>query len=359
MFRVKILTLLALFGCGGCGDLQGLDDSQPIPLAKIKVKTSGSFESVRAPMATKERLRATVIWGTQRLPEALCFFPPESPEVAAVVAAGCRNPLSFTPLLVGPSTPLVPGEEATIELDTFPPSEVLLGISTSRVGYGSIVVYDDRQGSGDLQLATEFDASNTELDLNNYIVYGASFVAMSEPDTRLVFREGEFIETGFYPRKGCPAPLPGFSIARAGGFSLTDALTATLDNKLPAQPEGSCQQLSLGEVVTIPFRPTTEVREVGCKQTDGINGNVYYRSPDENPMDPDKTVFACAKIPKFSSEPSATDNITQLIVAPKQTEACRNVRHYTLYGCYGSSFDDCTVPDWDYRQTPPAWWPCK
>jgi hypothetical protein len=359
MFRVKILTLLALCGCG---DLQGLDDSEPIPLAKIKVKTSGSFESVRAPMATNERLRATVIWGTQRLPEALCFFPPESPEVAAVVAAGCRNPLSFTPLLVGASTPLVPDEEATIELDALPPPEVLLGTATARVGYASIVVYDDRNDLGSLQLTDDirFNFENdTTLDLLSDIIYGASFVSMTQPDTRLAFREGEFIETGFYPRKGCPAPLSGFSIARAGGFSLADAITATAEGKLPLQSAESCEQLSLAQVVTVPLSPNSAVREVGCEQSEGgLNSSVIYRAP-ENPPNTEEEVFACAKIPKFSSEPSVTDDITQLILAPKKTEACRRVKHYTLFGCFARSFDECKEPDWDFRQTPPAWWPCK
>ena len=344
----------------GCGELVGFGGDVP-PLVTIRVEATGDFEAVRVMNAANEDLRIALVWGTQWLPEPLCFLPPESPEVAGVVAAGCRNPLSFTPDRVTASVPIEPNVPADLALFELPSAEVMFGGVTARVAYGSLVVFDDRDHSGTLELARSrrlpaggFDPE--EDGPSNDVVYGASFVAMTEPDRRLAFREGAFVETGFYPRHGCAAPLPAFSILGAGGFSLAEAIAATAAGTLPPEPAGSCtEDRPEDAMVAIPFRPTTEVREAGCEQR-RLDSSVRYRQPPDMPPDLAGRAFACTKIPQLGGDDSTAD-IVQLVVASRPEETCRGLTHYTLIGCDGGGLV-CDAPEWDYRASPPAWWPC-
>jgi hypothetical protein len=343
----------------GCGDLVGFGGPVP-PLATLHVEATGDFESVRVPNATAEDLKIALVWGTQWLQEPLCFLPPESPEVATVVAAGCRDPLAFTPTRVAGSVAIAPNLPADLTLFELPSAEIMFGDVTARVAYGSLVVFDDRDHSGTLELARarrlpvggfDEDEDNTSRD----IVYGASFVGMDEPDQRLAFREGGFVETGFYPRHGCDAPLPAFSILGAGGFSLADALAATAAGMLPAEPPGTCTGAKPEDVTAaIPLRPNAEVREAGCEQR-RLDSSVRYRQPPTDSPDLAAHPFACAGIPQLGDD--TPSDIVQLVVAGSPDDSCRGLTHYTLIGCDEGRLV-CDAPEWDFRTDPPAWWPC-
>ena len=354
--RLAPLLLLA-----GCGDLVGFG-GEIVPLTTIHVVATGDFESVRVAGATEENLRIGLVWGTQWLPEALCFVPPESPEVAAVVAAGCRNPLSFTPTRVAASVPITPNVPADLELFELPSAEVMFGDVTARVAYGSLVVFDDRDQSGTLELARTHRLPSGGFDpeednLSSDLVYGASFVAMTEPDQRLAFLEGSFIETGFYPRHGCDAPLPAFSILGAGGFSLAEAVAATAAGTLPSEPAGSCTEDKPDALtVAFPLRANEQVREVGCEQR-RLDSSVRYRQPPADPPDLGMgRPYACASIPSLTGDTSVP-TVTQLVVGSRAEETCRGISHYTLLGCDEGRLM-CDAPEWDLRTNPPTWWPC-
>jgi hypothetical protein len=352
-----------MLAVAACGDLKGFSGDAP-PLATIHVETTGDFEMVRTPGATDENLRVGLVWGTGWLPEPLCFLPPGTPELAATVAAGCRDPLSFTPTLVSASAPLTPDTPVDIPLDGLPTADVLFGDVTARVAYASLVVYDDRDGSGILELARSrrimgggFDPEGDDLFTAD-IVYGASFVSMSQPDQRVAFREGDFIETGFYPRHGCDAPPPAFSILGAGGFSFEDAAAATLAGVLPSEPPGSCSEAKPDDVtVEIPFRKPAEVVEVGCEQR-RLDSTVRYRQPpgDPPPMF-DMLPHACTGIPSLGEPDPATKDIVQLVIATNPGDTCKGLTHFTLIGCDEGRLS-CDAPEWDFRANPPAWWPC-
>lgn len=356
MKRYALLFLLA-----GCGDLAGFDGNAP-PLATIHVRATGDLDSVRLPGATGENLRIGLVWGTSWFPEALCFTPPDSPELAAVVEQGCRNPLSFTPIRMAGSVAVTPNETADLTLDALPSADVMFGDVTARVAYASLVVFDDRDGSGILELSRARRLPTRGFDpeadqLSNDIIYGASFVAMTEPDQRLAFREGSFVETGFYPRHGCPSPLPAFSILSAGGFSLADAISATAAGTLPSEPAGSCAEVKPDDVtVDIPFRANNEVREVGCEQR-RTDSSVRYRQPPVDKPDLDGRAYACTSIPQLPGDTSPPAGITQLAVASRPEEVCHGITHYTLIGCDQGKLS-CDTPEWDFRDAPPDWWPC-
>ena len=358
-------TALAL---AGCGELAGFEGEAP-PLATIRVTTRGSLDDVRVEGASDEDLRVTVLWATPWLPEAMCFLPPETDELADVIAAGCRNPLAFTSGWVGPSVPLVPGEPTSLVLTTLPSPEVMVGDVTARIAYGSLVVFDDRDHTGALELGrarrTIGNDDNPgapdpgDLDmLTNDIVYGASLVAMDEPDTRLAFREGAFAESAFYPRRGCGEPPRGFSLVSASGFSFEAAVAATLAGELPTQVLTSlCREEALDDALaTIELVRTEEVREVACEQR-RADGSVRYRRPPVDAPDLDGRTLACAGIPSLGEPDPDTEGLVQLVVASTPDEPCQGLIHYTLVGCDNGDVG-CDAPEWDYRSSPPAWWPC-
>lgn len=362
MTRLVSLVLLA-----GCGDLAGFSGEAP-PLATITITTTGDFESVRTPGATNENLHVALVWGTQWLPEPTCFLPPESPELAAVVAAGCRNPLAFTPERVTADAPLIPGEPVSLTLTDLPSADLMVGDVTARIGYASLVVYDDRAGDGGLRLARpirlpmggpDMGPPDPEPPPARSLVYGASFVAMTEPDTRLAFREGAFIESGFYPRHGCGTPLPAFSLLSAGGFSFADAVAATVAGTLPSEDPATCSETAPEDtIVRIPLRPPAEVREVRCEQR-REDSSVRYRRPPTEALDLTNRAYACTSIPNLGGgDPIAPPGTIQLVVASTTEDQCKGLTHYTLLGCDESSTLICDSLEWDYRGEPPAWWPC-
>lgn len=345
--------LLALCACD---DLDGLA-GKATPLATFRYDVTGDFESVRVPGATDETLRVALVWGAQWLSEPLCFLPPESPEAEAVIAAGCRDPFGFVPDRVDENAVL--GDP--ISLYALPAADVLVGDVTSRIAYASLLVYDDRNDSGRLELGRaqrvptpdDNDPQPPPDPLGRDIVYGASFVTMLEPDTRVVLREGEYNDRfAFYPRVGCGAPARGFSIAAAGGFSEGEALSAALAGMLPRQDPTTCSEQPPDATIPIALRPASELLETGCVGR-GADSAVRYREPPADPPDLAGRVAACVKVPRFGEGP----DITQYVVSTHVDARCKILTHYILAGCDEDAA--CPLPEWDRTANPPAWWPCE
>jgi hypothetical protein len=301
------------------------------------------------------------VWGAQWLTEPFCILPPESDASAAVIAAGCRDPLGFVPNSVGVSVPLEPGGATTLELAQLPGADVMVGDVTARVAYGSLVVFDDRDGTKALELArpqrTAFGRDGEPPDDAGDgpdVIYGASFVTMTEPDRRLAYREGGPPTGAFYPRAGCPAPRPGFSVLGAGGFTVEAARMATLAGTLPTEDAATCADDAPGATtIDIQARPPSEVGEVGCEER-RTDSSTRYREPPAQEPDLTDRVSACAHLPVFDTGVPST--LVQLVVSGRPSDRCKGLTHYTLRGCREDV--NCVVPDWDYTKTPPAWWPC-
>jgi hypothetical protein len=174
---------------------------------------------------------------------------------------------------------------------------------------------------------------------------------MTEPDARLGFREGAFnAAAAFYPRSGCGAPLPAFSILEAGGFSIAAAIQATAEGRLPPQDPATCRESSPADApIAIRLRPPAELREVGCQQR-RADGAIRYRQPPTEAPDLAERPHACA--------PVAETDLVELIVASRPDETCKGLTHYTLRGCDDASDLLCELPEWDFRAAPPPWWPC-
>jgi hypothetical protein len=356
---------LALCLLAACGDIQNFSGEVP-PLATVVVQVDGTITDATS-------LRVALVWGEQWLPEPLCVLP-ASGSAAAVIAAGCRDPFGFVPQQVDANAAITPGTPESFELPTLPDASLLVGDLTARVGYASLVVYDDRDGDGTLKLARANRLSNPDgpggsddtdpmpMFRLRDTVYGASFVSMTQPDQRLAYREGAFVQSAFYPRAGCGDPPPAFSVLAAGGFSASDAIAATLAGMLPQEDPATCSQTAPPEDATIhiPVAAPADVAEVACTESTA-DSSVRYREPEA--MSPDFTGrrTACVMVPTFGTDGSGSGSGTiELIVTGvvdgSDADSCAGLTHYILKGCRETP--DCGVPDWDHSLAPPDWWPC-
>ena len=362
--RAGVIWLAPLLAAA-CGELQGFSGEAP-PLATFNVVFQGDLAPLRPSGVTDERaLRVALVWGAQWLTEPFCIFPAESPEAAAAIEAGCRDPFSFVPTQVSFGAPIAIDVPVSLSLPQLPAADLMVGDVTARVAYGSLVVFDDRNDTGTLDLARPVRAPSGGGRGGGFqpgpgdsrdIIYGASFVTMTEPDQRVAYREGGFdAASAFYPRAGCDPPTPGFSVLAAGGFTAEAALAALLGGGLPQQDPSTCAvSAPTDTTIAIAARPPAEVQEVGCdERTD--DSSVRYREPPASAPDLQSRVWACAHLPMFGGARAPSDLI-QLVVSGRATERCKGLTHYTLRGC----FEDvaCEIPDWDFTANPPAWWPC-
>ena len=371
MTRVVVLCLAGM-AIGGCGNLQGLG-GPPTPLVTFNVVATGDLGPLRpAGDDADHSLQIALVWGAQWLTEPFCILPPASADAAAVIAAGCRDPFGFVPARVAASVPAAVGTATTLSLFDLPSADLLVGDATSRVAYASLVFYDDRDGSGTLDLSmphrapTGNDDGPPEDDSpdSTDIIYGASFLTMTAPDQRVAYLEGTFDEaSAFYPRSGCPDPRISFSVLGAGGFSAAAGLASAMLGTLPAEDPSQCSPSadsapSVGEpsdtLITVVAQDPAIVNEVGCSErTD--DGSIRYREPPANALDLTDRVWACAPLPSFAA--GTPTNVTQLVVSGTSSDRCEGLTHYTLSGCREDA--SCSVPDWDFTAMPPAWWPCS
>jgi hypothetical protein len=352
-------SLMLVLVLGGCGDLSGFGGKVP-PLASIHVNVTGDFASVQDPRAGVPALRVALVWGAQWLTEPLCILPPDPPGAATVIAAGCRDSFGFVPDRVAANAPLGPDGSATLELFDLPAADVMVGDVTARVAYGSLVVYDDRDGDGTLTLgranrlggrenAMPVGPDASTLDL----VYAASFASMTEPDTRLAYREGGFNKAAaFYPRAGCGDPLPSFSIVSAGGFTAQAAIAAQLNGQLPQEAPATCREVSADTPVSLAFRAPAELHEIACEER-RTDSTIRYREPPADSPDLTNRTVGCAKVPDFGS--GKANGMIQVAISGRSSDSCAGLTHYVLRGCREDAL--CDLPDWDITASPPPWWP--
>jgi hypothetical protein len=346
---------------GGCSNVSGFGGAVP-PLASVRVQATGDLASVQLPRASNPALRAALVWGAQWLPEPLCILPADDQKTVALIAAGCRDPFGFVPDRVATNAPLESDGSALLELFDLPAADVMVGDVTARVAYATLVIYDDRDGDGTLTLGRparlggrepgdeQDDPGISTTDL----VYAASFASMTEPDSRLAFREGAFnAAAAFYPRRGCGDPLPSFSIVSAGGFTASDAIAAQLRGELPPEDPAKCSERSTDAPVSLAFRSSTELREIACSER-RTDSSIRYREPPTDSPDLTNRTTACAKVPDFGS--GKANGMIQLAISGRSSDSCMGLTHYVLRGCRNDA--TCALPQWDITATPPSWWPC-
>jgi hypothetical protein len=372
------LALVALATLvGACGKLHGLG-GEPTPLVSFDVQVTGT------PPAGASDLDVALVWGRQWLVEPLCILPPDSRDdpnaVAAVIAAGCRDPFGFIPARVAANAPLNPDGTATIDLFALPSADLMVGDLTARIAYASLVVYDDKNGDGTLNLAVPFrpsdfggggmgsgGGSGDNVKTPDEVEAGSFITQIHDPmgvviDQRIAYREGAYITTGFYPRAGCGDPPPAFSTLAASGFTIADAITATMMGTVPQEADLSqCVQrapdagpVTFGYGVPSDLPPPAGARdlaELACTER-STDSTVRYREPPTDMPDFTNRTFACVHYPSFG-DPS---DVIELVVSGRTDDSCVGLTHYILKGCREGP--DCGTPDWDHSLAPPSWWPC-
>jgi hypothetical protein len=360
MATVKITTMAALgaLACG-CGKLDGLGGASP-PLVTFTVQV----DDTPGVLTGSPSLNVALVWGRQWLVEPLCILPPDprddAQSVAAVIAAGCRDPFGFVPARVAAVAPIVLGEPTTIDLFTLPAADIMVGDLTARVAYGSFVVFDDRDGDGLFDLAQpnrppDMNRPGDNLPTNTTDrPYGGSFVAMTRPDQRVAFREGAFIQSGFYPRAGCGDPPDHFSVVAASGFTVQAAIDATLAGTVPQETDPSMCAQDAPAAAAVSFQvesPVTsrDVAELACTER-LTDSTVRYREPDADAPDMTNRKTACVHYPSFG-DPS---DVVEFVISGRDDDSCVGLTHYILKGCREGP--ECGSPDWD--DAPPSWWPC-
>jgi hypothetical protein len=361
-----VLALVA-----GCSKLQGLG-GQPPPLVTFNVQVTGT----PPPGAD---LNVALVWGREWLVEPLCIelidpglIDPrdDAMMVTAVLTKGCRDPFGFIPARVYATTQLAPNGTATIELDSLPSADLMVGDLTARVAYASLIAYDDKNGDGTLNLAVPFrpsdfgdnsgsgsgSGSGSDDTHTPDEILGASFITMTDPDQRIGYREGAFIQSGFYPRAGCGDPPTAFSILAASGFTELAAVTATVMNTVPQQTDISqCVQRApdAGPVAFAYGDPTSRaLTELACTERT-TDSTVRYHEPDATMPDFTNRTLACAHYPSLGGTPS---DVIELVVSGRTDDSCVGLTHYILKGCREGP--GCGTPDWDHSLAPPSWWPC-
>jgi hypothetical protein len=354
-------ALAAALALAACGKLQGFSGEAP-PLATFNVTWSGDVTPLRPAGSDPPRMTVALVWGANWLVDPFCLVG-VGPAVQFVKPAGCPDPFSFAAAAVAASAPLDQDGPTGLTLAQLPPPDVMVGDYTASIAYGSLVLFDDVDGDGTLGLARphRFSAASDPTadplapDPSD-VIYGASFVTMTAHDRRVAYREGGFDATRwFYPRAGCAAPPPGFSVVDTGGFTPTEAFIALATQQLPGEDDpGMCSD-SLPEQtsVDIPVRPPAAVQQVGCDARDEQGLTTYLRPPSVKP-DTAGRVEACANVPPSPLTPALSR--IQWVVSGRSTDRCKGLTHYALRGCYSSA--SCTVPNWDDNAAPPPWWTC-
>jgi hypothetical protein len=390
---MRSLFAVVLAAWLGCGKPVGLN-APVTPLVQIHVKTAwqvsaadGGIDSLDGSVGlpgdgTGElHLHVALVWGQQWLPEPFCVLNQAvelvstlPPDLKSVVDRGCRDSFGFIPDSAGVDTVLAPDGSATISLISLPHADLMVGDLTSRIAYASLVVYDDRNLDGVLNFRhpqrqrgdnnTGNDAGVSDAPGFPDIVYGASFISMTQPDRRVAYLEGAFNpDVAFYPRgpRGtCPEPPKGFSLLSASGFSLTpDTLASIARGAFP--PEQICDSAPIDDTVVIGLQQDpaslAALSQLACTTNDS-GGTTFYRRPPTT-LDLTDRTWACASFPRLLGDDAGVPSGEQLVVASAPSQPCRGTLHYTLRGC--NNDPTCVTPSWDLTapSSRPSWWPCK
>ena len=379
--KYVILYFIITLPLGCTGQLYGLDDTLT-PIAQVQVSVKGE-EVEQLPPAVQARLRVGIIWLGINIPSVWCaeklssllLHHQEEQEVQpkedetqntnseededgdiqldfaklSQLLTLCRDPLGVAPTLAGPSVAIQGETDAgllhlQLTFTSLPPADVLIGSPDARVAYAALVVFDDLNENGVLDIGLSIpplfwddprglddddqDKENDERaqrrfgDLNTPDeLYSASFTSLLSTHQRLIFREGDFVESFFYPMGDC-VPPQGFSMATVEG----------------SFPSATCDTYPITTTTVLPIsKPSLDRQEVICEPTE-----VFIFKPPQAPPS-EAYEYECIS----STELAAQD----------PTQACKNLSVIKLIDCPPSE-PNCESAAWDIRETPPIWWPC-
>ncbi|MCC7383040.1 MAG: hypothetical protein IT384_14475 [Deltaproteobacteria bacterium] len=320
-----------LIGVVACDDgVAGLEETRQI-LATVRGRLTRPLAEISATIAHP---RAGILWAG--VPQFVPFCHEHGPNPrdpsrivsSSVARYGCRDPFEVVPGAMGPSVVIDPRSASfEIPIADLPRAQVMVGSVEARVAYGSLIVFDDLDGDGELDLErgcnSRGDSSGPSPRLEP--IHAASFFSQNETQVRVTYVEGRFDAASlFYPHPDCSElPPPGFSIWTVG---------ALLD------PDASCSTQRIDAEIRLDPRAPLALADLTCLQS---SRDVFPRPPPVRPPG-SALIFEC--------------NADGALVAADPTCSCPWIRTYRLSGCYDSL--DCPNPDWDLRASVPPEWPC-
>jgi hypothetical protein len=315
----SILTLTASCSSG----VFGVGDDRD-PLVTIRGRYDG-------PLPEEGTLRAGIIWAGVPVFVPYCHKygpnPREEREVPTVAQKGCRDPFEVVPGAVGPSVPFDRAGDRTFEIpiEHLPDAGVMVGTLAGRVAYGTVVLFDDIDDDGFLDLGARCrrrDADDPLPEPHDRLIV-STFTRLDEPQTRIAYVEGDFdADSFFYPHPNCTAlPPRGFSLWNVGDLF---------------DPNGTCEVTPLERELVLEQMPATSLAHLSCRPSE--NESFSRPPPDEGTGQ--SVMYDCT--------PEG-----ELVAIDPQCP-CPGLRVYSLRGCYDDAA--CTEPDWDLD--PPMGWPC-
>jgi hypothetical protein len=282
-------------------------------------------------------LIGALVWAAVPVVNPVCVRFPDDPNIKAA----CPDPHG---VFLGETEKTAPvADDGTFDLALFhlPAFSDSIGDSVTRIAYGTLLVAEDVNGDGNLDLVPAPSRGGFEgpgmQPVNPDLIVAASFSTLDAHQERLAFREGGWIPpclgagmmppdcSYFYPSTCVDAPPLEFSVM------VTD-------------PGGACTAVQ-AETDTIvieaaPFASAADGHALNCRSVQA-----------------DGTVRA----PPADGDGPPGGNRQLVCLAPKVAAAvypdiCTFLRAYALSGCAQDPL--CTAPEWT---TPiaPIWWPAS
>jgi hypothetical protein len=299
------MALLATSLAAGCSEPIHVGSDLGEPLATLSARVEGPAPEALA----VDRVRAALLWGHVSPARLACLETADADRcqpLAGFSPVGSSHTLQIDPVF--PTAFQVP-------LHTFPRPELLMSGSGGRLGYAELVLFEDGNGNGGVDLVAADATGSVDV-----VVASAPPGAAGE-HVWIIFAEGKLPrDWSAFAAYGCVEPPPGYSVVRIA---------------IGAEPV--CW---VGEPasVTIPVRfdDSDAVRELICEPCGAT------KTYPAQPPPPDASVFCRGRDAlEFVTDPAAY---------------CPRVQTYELLGCDGELV--CVEPHWDLSESPPAWWPC-
>ena len=306
------MGLVLLVGLTACGD--GVHSvtylGQPIVILHAQVVgelPAGELEG---------SLRAAMKW--EVLPAGMLPCLEEANDASSVVR--CLTSVGVEAVQATDSVPIEPVFPASFEIPihSLPDPSLLGGHPDALFGYGILLVYEDGNRNGLLDLV---DAQATE---SADTVLASGFPSEVANASLFVYREGELsVLWKIFDVLGCPPPELGFSLvdvrAKVGG-GVTCLVSQPTQGALP-----------------VYFEDNGEMRQQICEPQ------------------PIASTFPAAPIPEGALVDCRFHDSLEFV--PDPTRYCMRVQRYDLIGC--DALMGCVDPSWDLTDDPPAWWPCS
>lgn len=353
------LVVALVLGAPACGALEGWDRPAGA-VGVIRGHLQGDPLALRPATAGPPNLRVGLVWGDDPDTDPFCTEHGRNllvgPGALLTDAAdvGCADTLRFVPsrLVASVAVDARPDAPFALELAALPAADDLRGYGFDRIVYGSLVLWDDIDGSGTLEVvrarrigrghdgpdhderehgAIAYTPADPESD---DVVYGATFLTMTAPHARIVYQEGGAnYAFNYYPTPGCSTPPAGFSIAHV----------------TPGLPRSTCRFEALATAeVDLPLRAPPELRDLRC----GLPRSMSDVRPGGRGPLPQGLARDCLGAHGDPAVDAAFDQAcamscispTELAIADRRA-ACPGVLHFDLWA--GDQGDSTPLrPDW-------------